>query len=445
MSEPIRYSPGQLARMLGAQEPTPEQAAVIGAPLAPLAVIAGAGSGKSETMAARLVWLVANQLVRPERVLGLTFTRKAAAELAERVRTRLAGLRRAGLPLAGFAGALAANDGAVNATGAGISYRNDSQAGAAASAAAGLLAPDPELLAADPVICTYHAYAGRLVGDHALREGLEPTLRLITPAVSWQLAAAVVAAYDGPTDAIDWTPATVTAAVLTLAGEMSEHLRGAEDVRETGRWLQDRAASLVGRVPKAVTDVLRTQRTREQLLPLVAAYAAAKAVREVVDYGDQMAIAARIASHHPQVGQAERSRYQVVLLDEYQDTSHAQLVLLSSLFGGGHPVTAVGDSCQSIYGWRGASAGNLRRFGSDFRAADGRAGSGAGAVNQLPQHRQRADGGRCHPARSQGGRARGAAASRAVWTGRARAGAMRVAGVRARRGGLGGRARDTAA
>ena len=96
---PVRYSPAQLARMLGAQEPTAEQAAVIGAPLTPLAVIAGAGSGKSETMAARLVWLVANQLVRPERVLGLTFTRKAAAELADRVRIRLAGLRRAGLPL----------------------------------------------------------------------------------------------------------------------------------------------------------------------------------------------------------------------------------------------------------------------------------------------------------------------------------------------------------
>ena len=56
----------------------------------------------------------------------------------------------------------------------------------------------------------------------------------------------------------------------------------------------------------------------------------------------------------------------MVLLDEYQDTSHAQLVLLRALFGGGHPVTAVGDPCQSIYGWRGASAGNLRRFAADF-------------------------------------------------------------------------------
>ncbi len=97
MTAQARYSPAQLAMLLGLPEPTGEQAAVIAAPLEPLAVIAGAGSGKSETMAARLVWLVANGMVAPERVLGLTFTRKAAAELGQRVRTRLAALRRAGL------------------------------------------------------------------------------------------------------------------------------------------------------------------------------------------------------------------------------------------------------------------------------------------------------------------------------------------------------------
>ncbi len=331
---PAQYSPAQLARIVGAQEPTAEQAAVIGAALGPMAVIAGAGSGKSETMAARLVWLVANQLVSPERVLGLTFTRKAAAELAERVRARLTGLRRAGLALPG-----AAEDG--------------EQAG-------------------DPVIATYHSYAGRLVADHALREGLEPSLRLITPAVSWQLAAQVVAAYDGPMDATEWTPATVTYAVLTLAGEIAEHLRGPADVLEVGEWLDRGCSELPGKMPKLVRDVLRSQRVREQLLPLVAAYTAAKAAREVIDYGDQMAIAARIAARHPAVSLTERARYQVILLDEYQDTSHAQLILLRSLFGWGHPVTAVGDPCQSIYGWRGASAGNLRRFRTDFPAAPGR-------------------------------------------------------------------------
>jgi DNA helicase II / ATP-dependent DNA helicase PcrA len=338
----VRYGPGQLARLLGAAEPTAEQAAVIGAPLGPMAVIAGAGSGKSETMAARLVWLVANGMVRPERVLGLTFTRKAAAELAERVRSRLDRLRRAGL--------------------------------GGQPAGSGDSGPPGERLAGDPVVATYHAYAGRLVGDHALREAVEPTQRLITPAVSWQLAARVVAAYDGPVDAISWAPSTVTAAVLDLSAELAEHLRDPGDVIEVGHWLARQRDELLtssagergSRVPAPVAKILACQRVREQMLPLVAAYAAAKAAREVMDYGDQMALAARIASRHPEVGAGERVRYQAVLLDEYQDTSHAQLVLLRALFGGGHPVTAVGDPCQSIYGWRGASAGNLRRFCTDF-------------------------------------------------------------------------------
>ena len=324
-----RVGPAQLARLLRLPEPTSEQAAVIAAPLGPLAVIAGAGSGKSETMAARLVWLVANGMVRPERVLGLTFTRKASAEFGDRVRSRLDRLRRAGL------------DGLGDLDG-------------------------------DPVIGTYHAYAGRLVSDNALREGLEPSMRLITPALSWQLAASIVAAYDGPMDEIGWTPQTVTAAVLELAGDLAEHLRGTGDVFGVGGWLDAQLASLPGRVPQSVMKIMATQRAREQLLPLIDLYAAAKRTREVLDHGDQMALAARIAARHPETGAGERSRYQVVLLDEYQDTSHAQLVLLRSLFGGGHPVTAVGDPCQSIYGWRGAQRGHVDRFPAEFPDRRGR-------------------------------------------------------------------------
>src|SRR6185312_7450378 len=102
-----------------------------------------------ETMAARLVWLVANGMVRPDRVLGLTFTRKAAGELADRVRSRLDRLRRAGL-------------GAVDAAGTAdppsrVARPNDSDPADDESG------PWP----GDPVIGTYHAYAGRLVSDHA--------------------------------------------------------------------------------------------------------------------------------------------------------------------------------------------------------------------------------------------------------------------------------------
>ncbi len=185
----------------------------------------------------------------------------------------------------------------------------------------------------------------------------------------------MVAAHDGTMDAIAWTPSTVTAAVLDLSAELAEHLRGPDDVIEVGDWLASQRRRISegtrARVPAPVEKILGCHRVREQLLPMAAAYAEAKAAREVMDYGDQMALAARIAARHPEVGAAERARYHVVLLDEYQDTSHAQLVLLRALFGGGHPVTAVGDPCQSIYGWRGATAGNLRRFATDFPVRSG--------------------------------------------------------------------------
>ena len=103
---------------------------------------------------------------------------------------------------------------------------------------------------------------------------------------------------------------------------------------------------------------------------MVRAYTALKRERGAMDYGDQVAVAARIARAHPEVGEIERGRFGAVLLDEYQDTGEAQRVLLTSLFSGGHAVTAVGDPRQSIYGWRGASAGNLERFGADFAGAE---------------------------------------------------------------------------
>ncbi|HEY5988882.1 MAG TPA: ATP-dependent helicase, partial [Streptosporangiaceae bacterium] len=348
----VRYRPGQLACLLGLPEPTAEQAAVIAAPLEPLAVIAGAGSGKSETMAARLVWLVANGLVGPEQVLGLTFTRKAAAELGQRVRARLAGLRRAGLTV--------------------TTEQPGGQAGGETDT----------LLDGEPVVSTYHAYAARLVADHALREALEPSMRLVTPAVAWQIATRAVSSYAGPMDAVTWSPPEVTAAVLALAGELAEHLRSPDDIGQVGAWLGSASQALPRRAPALVKKIIECQRAREQLLPIVSAYTDAKARREVMDYGDQVALAARIATRHPEVGAAERARYQVVLLDEFQDTSHAQLVLLKALFGGGHPVTAVGDPCQSIYGWRGASAGNLRRFAQEFPVRRGD-GSHSAAVRML--------------------------------------------------------------
>jgi DNA helicase-2/ATP-dependent DNA helicase PcrA len=323
-----RYTPVELARLLRLHAPTLEQAAIVAAPVEPLLVVAGAGSGKTETMAARVVWLVANGYARPEQILGLTFTRKAAGELAHRIRTRLGQLVRR----------------------LGREGRD----------------PDGDLLGGEPTVATYHSYAARIVTEHGLRSGYEPSTRLLTEASRWQIVDLLVRNYDGDMSNVDRMPSTVTDAVLALAGEAAEHLVTADELAAwTGRFFAE-VQSRPGKIYADVRKVLAIQQARLRLLPLVRAYDQRKLDFEAMDFGDQMARAARVARDHPEVGEIERERYRVVLLDEYQDTSHAQVVLLHSLFGGGHPVTAVGDPCQSIYGWRGASAGTLDRFPVEF-------------------------------------------------------------------------------
>ncbi|HET8615652.1 MAG TPA: ATP-dependent DNA helicase [Actinomycetales bacterium] len=344
-----RPSAVQIAEALGQPTPTVEQQAVIEAPLSPLLVVAGAGSGKTETMAARVVWLVAGGDVRPEEVLGLTFTRKAAAELAERVRRRLRRLRSTGLWTPGRP--------------------------AAPSAAAESAGDD--VAAGDVTVSTYHAYAGRIVGEHGLRLGIEAESQLLSEAACWQLASEVVERWSGEMDAVDKATSTVVRAVLTMAGECAEHLLEPEDV---DRWLASRIAALEalpyndkkadGRYAP-IRDLLTDLRARRQVVPLVRAYVDAKRARDSVDFGDQLALAARLAESVGPLVASERVRYRAVLLDEFQDTSHAQLTMLRALFGDGHGVTAVGDPHQSIYGWRGASAGTLARFARRFTDAEG--------------------------------------------------------------------------
>ncbi|QYX77650.1 ATP-dependent DNA helicase [Streptomyces akebiae] len=322
--------PEQLKELLGIPF-TPEQTACIVAPPAPQVIVAGAGSGKTTVMAARVVWLVGTGQVAPEQVLGLTFTNKAAGELAERVRKALV--------------------------------------------RAGITDPDvidPDNPPGEPVISTYHAFAGRLLTDHGLRVGLEPTARLLADATRYQLAARVLRESPGPYPALTRSFPDLVSDLLTLDSELAEHLVRPEDLRaydaELLRELE--GAKLTNadlrKVPEAAA-------ARRELTELVGRYRAAKRERDLLDFGDQIALSAGLA-RLPEVGRILRDEFRVVLLDEYQDTSVAQRVLLAGLFGGGtgHPVTAVGDPCQAIYGWRGASVANLDDFPEHFAHPDGR-------------------------------------------------------------------------
>ncbi|MFJ4078784.1 UvrD-helicase domain-containing protein [Streptomyces iakyrus] len=322
--------PDQLKELLGIPF-TPEQTACITAPPAPQVIVAGAGSGKTTVMAARVVWLVGTGQVAPEQVLGLTFTNKAAAELAERVRKALV---RAGV--------------------------TDPDA------------IDPDNPPGEPVISTYHAFAGRLLTDHGLRIGLEPTSRLLADATRFQLAARVLREAPGPYPALTRSFPDLVGDLLALDGELAEHLVRPEALRahDAELLLTLRGAKLSNADLRKVPDAAAARR---ELAELVTRYRAAKRERDLLDFGDQIALSARLAGI-PEVGHVLRDEFRVVLLDEYQDTSVAQRILLAGLFGEGtgHPVTAVGDPCQAIYGWRGASVANLDDFPEHFAHADGR-------------------------------------------------------------------------
>ncbi|KOG57746.1 ATP-dependent DNA helicase [Streptomyces virginiae] len=329
---PALSDPEQLKELLGIPF-TPEQMACVTAPPAPQVVVAGAGSGKTTVMAARVVWLVGTGAVAPEQVLGLTFTNKAAGELSERVRKALAR--------------------------AGITDPDPSPA-------------DTDTAGGEPRISTYHAFAGQLLKDHGLRIGLEPSSRLLADATRFQLAAKVLREAPGPYPSLTKSVPDLVGDLLALDGELSEHLVEPERLRLHDTELLGVLAGTkltnedLRKVPEAV-------RGRLELLELVARYRAAKRSRDLFDFSDQIALSAQLATTRPEVGAMLREEFRVVLLDEYQDTSVAQRLLLSGLFGAGsgHAVTAVGDPCQAIYGWRGASVANLDDFPEHFPHADG--------------------------------------------------------------------------
>jgi DNA helicase-2/ATP-dependent DNA helicase PcrA len=328
-------SAAEIAKRLDKPPPTAQQTAVIEAPLEPMLVVAGAGSGKTETMAGRVVWLVVNGLVDADQVLGLTFTRKAATELAHRINSQLRHARLEGL----------------------WTPASDDGSGA-------------ETLGGTVTVSTYHSYAGRLVREHALRLGYEGDSRLLSEAAAWQYASEVVDSYDGPMTEVSNKESTVKAAVVDFAGELAEHLRTPGEVTAYLDRVVDHIDSLPsgttrGTTPAGVKELRATLRAKAAVMPIVQDYLDLKKRRDAMDFADQMALAARLARDFDDIGEIERSRFKAVLLDEFQDTSEAQLELLRALFvapGVPVPVTAVGDPNQSIYGWRGASATTLKNF-----------------------------------------------------------------------------------
>ena len=314
--------PEPIVEFLGGP-PTPEQWAAITHPLEPYVLIAGAGSGKTSVMAARVIylalvatgaWPADHPGVMPGNVLCLTFTNKATENLVIRIRGALR--------------TLALDEG-----------------------------EEPEIL-------NYHGFAAQLLERYGMLAGFEPGTRILTQAQRSEIAARVLDSVTFEELHTKWQPAIVSY-ILGLDDQLQNHLVEPEELIQHVKGKLDVLEHANSK------DPVDAAHERLEIAAMVRVYRELKAKLGVIDFGDQIAHAVRIATSHPEIGRAYRDRFGAVLLDEYQDTNHAQAVLMQAVFGGGHPVTAVGDPDQNIYGWRGASLRNLLVFPTDLPTASG--------------------------------------------------------------------------
>ena len=265
----------------------------------PLLIIAGAGTGKTTVLTRRIAHLIAGKRALPEQILALTFTEKAAAEMSERVDQL-------------------------------IPYGY-----------------------AETWIGTFHAFGDRVLREAALEAGIDPEFRVLTRPEQiiflrerlWTLPLRRFRPLGDPTRHL--------AALLTLVSRAKD-----EDVSpdEYRAWAETRAAA-------AGTDEDRDDASRHlELAAFYEAYQRLLTEAGAADFGDQIQRPLRLLRERPALLARLRSRYRYILVDEFQDTNHAQLELVRLVAGEEASITVVGDDDQAIYRWRGAAAGNLLAF-----------------------------------------------------------------------------------
>lgn len=292
--------------------PTDEQWKAISHPLEPLYLIAGAGSGKTAVMAARIAWALETQPFSPSQILGLTFTNKAADELTERVHRALGEIH--------------------------------------------------DESGEDVTVQTYNAFAAGIVRDNGLLVGVEPEAGLLSEAQQWQLLLACIDELPA-FEVLEIRSSYVVGSALGLASSVADHMVGLDAIDAAA----DQFLSMKGADP----DMLEAAGKRKELVRAVGAYIHAKRKAGRIDFGDQISKAVEVLEGNADVRDGYRRRFPFVLLDEYQDTNVAQRRMLQALVGEGGAVTAVGDARQAIFAWRGATMYNLIGFPDDFPRSDG--------------------------------------------------------------------------
>jgi DNA helicase-2/ATP-dependent DNA helicase PcrA len=273
----------------------------------PLLVIAGAGTGKTTVIAHRIAHLINSKRARPEQVLALTFTEKAAAEMERRV---------------------------------------------------DLLVPYGFT---DTWISTFHAFGDRVLREHALVLGLSPDFRLLTEAE--QVIFLQEHLFDLPLDYFRplGNPMKHVRALLRLFSRAKDEDISPKEYAAFAEQLEQRA------IAAPEDDILAERARREvEIAWIYRRYQELMAREGKLDFGDLMTKTLTLLREHPLVLQRMQERFRYILVDEFQDTNYAQLQIVKLLAATHRNVTVVGDDDQSIFKFRGASISNILNFREGF-------------------------------------------------------------------------------
>jgi len=293
----------------------------------PLLVVAGAGTGKTQVITRRIAWLIATRRAKPSEILALTFTDKAAEEMAVRVDQ---------LVPYGYT---------------------------------------------DTAISTFHAFGDGLIRDYALELGLPTDVRVLSrPEVviflREHLFEFALDAYRPLGD-----PTRFLASLATLFSRCkdedispAEYQAHAEKVAAEAALVAEAATGSAGLDPAdmdrdAADAAAEHARRQAELAAAYATYQSLMAANGCIDFGDQVSLALRLLRSSAAARSAIANRFRYILVDEFQDTNRAQAELVALLAEPHRNITVVGDDDQAIYAFRGAAVDNILAFREQYAGA----------------------------------------------------------------------------
>jgi DNA helicase II / ATP-dependent DNA helicase PcrA len=271
----------------------------------PLLIVAGAGTGKTTVITQRIVNLIEKKLAKPEEILAVTFTEKAASEMAERVDKSL------------------------------------------------------EYGYIDLWISTFHSFCERVLRDNALDIGLPPDFKILDSTSGWLLARQNLDKFDLDYYKALGNPTKFIQALISHFSHCKDQEVYPENYLEYADTLKTRDDSPEDQEVERIKEIANAYHTYQQIL----------LENSALDFGDLINYCLKLFKKRPLILNKYREKFKYILVDEFQDTNWSQYELIKLLAAPINNLTVCADDDQAIYRWRGASFSNIVQFDKDFPKA----------------------------------------------------------------------------